>query len=83
MLLMKVIAVCGENRATLPVRLQTQPNEVVFQLLFDNYKELKIWLSLPSLSRVKWVPLTMSWRVLRLRMEEWPPVMEGSCEYID
>jgi hypothetical protein len=31
---------------------------------------------------VKWVPVTMAWRVLRLRMEEWPPGMEGSCEYI-
>jgi hypothetical protein len=32
---------------------------------------------------IKWVPVTMAWHVLRLRMEEWPPVMEGSCEYIE
>jgi hypothetical protein len=30
---------------------------------------------------VKWVPVTTAWRVLRLRMEERPPVIEGSCEY--
>jgi hypothetical protein len=33
--------------------------------------------------RVKWVPVITAWRVLRLRMEERPPVMEGSCEYIE
>jgi hypothetical protein len=26
--------------------------------------------------------VTTAWRVLRLRMEETPPGMEGSCEYI-
>jgi hypothetical protein len=31
----------------------------------------------------KWVPVTMVWRVLRLRMEERPPNMEGSCEYVE
>jgi hypothetical protein len=31
----------------------------------------------------KWVPVTMAWRVLGLQMEERPPVMEGSCEYIE
>jgi hypothetical protein len=36
-----------------------------------------------STSRVMWVPVTTAWRVLRLRMEERPPVMEGSCEYIE
>jgi hypothetical protein len=34
-------------------------------------------------SRVKWVRVTTAWSVLRLRMEERPPVMEGSCEYIE
>jgi hypothetical protein len=29
--------------------------------------------------RVKWVPVTTAWRVLGLRMEERPPVMEGSA----
>jgi hypothetical protein len=33
--------------------------------------------------RVKWVPVTTAWRVLRLWMEERPPVMEGSCEYTE
>jgi hypothetical protein len=28
-------------------------------------------------------PVTMAWRVLRLRMEERPPVIEGSCEYVE
>jgi hypothetical protein len=33
--------------------------------------------------RYKWVPVTTAWRVLRLRMEERPPDMEGNCEYIE
>jgi hypothetical protein len=32
---------------------------------------------------VKWVPVNTAWRVLGLRMEERPPGMEGSCEYIE
>ena len=32
--------------------------------------------------RDKWVLVTTAWRVLRLRMEERPPDMEGSCKYI-
>jgi hypothetical protein len=32
---------------------------------------------------VKWVPVTTAWHVLGLGMEERPPVMEGSCEYIE
>jgi hypothetical protein len=31
----------------------------------------------------KSVPVTTAWRVLRLRMEERPPDMEGSCEYVE
>ena len=31
----------------------------------------------------KWVPVTTAWRVLRLRMEERPPDVEGSCEYTE
>jgi hypothetical protein len=31
---------------------------------------------------VVWVPVTTAWRVLRPRLEERLPVMEGSCEYI-
>jgi hypothetical protein len=27
---------------------------------------------------VTWVPVTTAWRVLRLRMEERPPAMEGT-----
>jgi Na+/citrate or Na+/malate symporter len=30
-----------------------------------------------------YVPVTTAWRVVRLRMEERPPDMEGSCEYIE
>ena len=37
----------------------------------------------PSEYHDKWVPVTTAWRVLRLRMEERPPDMEGSCEYIE
>ena len=28
-------------------------------------------------------PVNTAWRVLRLRMEERPPNMNGSCEYIE
>jgi hypothetical protein len=35
------------------------------------------------MSHVKWVPVTTAWRVLGLRMEERPPGMEGSWEYIE
>jgi hypothetical protein len=31
----------------------------------------------------KSAPVTTAWRVLGLRMEERPPDMEGSCEYIE
>jgi hypothetical protein len=31
----------------------------------------------------KWVPVTTAWCVLRLWMEEQPPDMEGSREYIE
>jgi hypothetical protein len=31
----------------------------------------------------KWVPVNTAWRVLGLLTEERPPVMEGSCEYIE
>jgi hypothetical protein len=31
----------------------------------------------------KWAPVTRAWRVLGLLMEERPPDMEGSCEYIE
>jgi hypothetical protein len=30
-----------------------------------------------------WVPVTTAWHTPRLRMEERPPAMEGSCEYIE
>ena len=33
--------------------------------------------------RDKWVPVTTAWRVLRFRMEERPPKMEYSREYIE
>jgi hypothetical protein len=35
------------------------------------------------LTHVRWVPVTTAWRILGLRMEERPPAMEGSCEYIE
>jgi hypothetical protein len=31
----------------------------------------------------KWVPLTTAWRVLELRVEERPPNMKDSFEYIE
>jgi hypothetical protein len=32
---------------------------------------------------VRRAPITTAWRVVRLRMEERLPDMEGSCEYIE
>jgi hypothetical protein len=32
---------------------------------------------------VRGVPVPTAWRVLGLRMEEWPPAMEVNCEYIE
>jgi hypothetical protein len=32
---------------------------------------------------VRWVPVTTAWRVLGLRMEERPPAIEVSCDYIE
>jgi hypothetical protein len=32
---------------------------------------------------VRWVPATTAWHILRLQIEERPPAMEGSCEYIE
>jgi hypothetical protein len=32
-------------------------------------------------TRDKCVPVTIAWRALRLRIEELPPDIEGSCEY--
>jgi hypothetical protein len=34
-------------------------------------------------AHVRWVPVTTAWRVIWLRMEERPPAMEDSCEYIE
>ena len=31
----------------------------------------------------KWASVSQAWTVLRLRVEEWPPDMEGRCEYIE
>ena len=39
--------------------------------------------SVSGSARDKWVPITMAWRVLRLRMEERPPDMEDSCQDIE
>jgi hypothetical protein len=61
--------------------------------LVDSKRSVKWWLFYCSFvrnwscqvlkPRDKWVPVTTAWRVLRLRMEERPPDMEGSCEYIE
>jgi len=30
----------------------------------------------------KWVPVTMAWLVLRLRMEEWPPILRVAVKIL-
>jgi hypothetical protein len=49
----------------------------------EHLKILIISSSRDGTNRVKWVPVTTERRVLRLRMEERPADMEGSCEYIE
>jgi len=44
-----------------------------------NYKSLQLSREVYD----KWVPVTTTWHILRLQMEEWPPDMEGSCKYIE
>ena len=34
-------------------------------------------------NQVKWISVVTAWRILRLLLEERPPDMEGSCEYIE
>jgi hypothetical protein len=54
-------------------------------MLMDNM-DLLVYTNLVLLKKilhVKWVPAIMAWRILGLRMEERPPVVEGSCEYIE
>jgi hypothetical protein len=41
------------------------------------------FLFLIDVIHVRWVPVPTAWRVLGLRMEERPPAMEGSWEYIE
>jgi hypothetical protein len=31
----------------------------------------------------RWVAVTTAWRILSLRIWEWPPKTKGSCEYIE
>jgi hypothetical protein len=39
--------------------------------------------NLKKLNKVEGTPVPTAWRVLGLRMEERPPDMEVSCEYIE
>jgi hypothetical protein len=50
---------------------------------FSDIPQQLIFLGYTIFGHVKWVPVTTAWRVLGLRMEERPPGMEGSCEYIE
>jgi hypothetical protein len=36
-----------------------------------------------NISRVKWVPVTTSWRILRLRMEERPPIWRVAANILN
>jgi len=45
-------------------------------LISDEFK-------LESVFSDEWAPVTTAWRVLRLRVEEWPPYTEGFCEDIE
>jgi hypothetical protein len=42
-----------------------------------------IWIFWITLAMLGGVPVPTAWRVLGLRMEERPPAMEVSCEYIE
>jgi hypothetical protein len=73
-----------------PVKSEIQPkthcssckDSLIFDQSYANYQQLYETCILYQMCCVKWVPVTTAWHVLRLRMEERPPDMEGSCEYI-
>ena len=52
-------------------------------LLLSRFPTETPYALLLSPDRDEWVPVTTAWRVHRLRMEERPADMEGSCEYIE
>jgi hypothetical protein len=54
-----------------------EEGDVIKSAIFWDFTERRM------VARVKWVPVNTAWRVLGLRMEERPPVMEGRCEYIE
>jgi hypothetical protein len=31
----------------------------------------------------KWVPVPTAWRILKLQMEERPPIWKGNCKYTE
>jgi len=33
--------------------------------------------------RDKWMPVTPAWPILKSRLDEWLPDVEGRCEYIE
>jgi hypothetical protein len=50
--------------------------------LTTNMGSLDTWKEVGKFGRDKWVPVTTAWRVLRLRMEERPPVWRVAATII-
>jgi hypothetical protein len=44
------------------------------------YKNLE---NVSTLARVLWVPVTTAWRVLRLRLEEWPLIWRAAANTLN
>jgi hypothetical protein len=47
------------------------------------FEMLNMWDIVNDLETENGIPVPTAWRVLGLRMEERPPAMEVSCEYIE
>jgi hypothetical protein len=50
---------------------------------FEHYSEQFPATTYKMFTMLGGVPVPTAWRVLGLRMEEWPPAMEVSCEYTE
>jgi hypothetical protein len=60
---------------TIIIKMSTQKLELPCYLYFFQDVGQKIY--------DKWVPVTMAWCVLRLRIQQKASSMEGRCEYIE
>jgi hypothetical protein len=77
----------GFNSSSFPESIIASSSAVISYFTsvtcLSRHSESKFILLAQIFFHIKWVPVTTAWHVLRLRMEERPLDMEGSCEYIE